>query len=170
MVKYTQRNCQLLPTNCLSVFDHFVGLTLKGLTHLWPTLLSHKNQSINWMASLWWKYIVHNTSIKSIFGITNLICFRDIWKMHLLSSEKISFSMAICRKCLEHSVVFPVDLFWSNLHLMFPPIPFSWNSRVWSFFSSILGIETFFWKVLKFFFVVLMKDKSSHIKNRKAWW
>ena len=22
----------ILPTNCLSVFDHFVGLTLKGLT------------------------------------------------------------------------------------------------------------------------------------------
>ena len=24
----------LLPTNCLSVFDHFVGLELKGLTSL----------------------------------------------------------------------------------------------------------------------------------------
>ena len=56
---------------------------------------------------------------------------------------------------LEH----PVDLFWSNL------IPFSWNSRVWSFFSSILGIKTFIWEVLKVFWVVLMKDKSSHIKN-----
>ena len=78
--------------------------------------------------------------------------------MHLLSSDKISFSMAIWRKCLEHSVVFPVNLFWSNLHLMFPPLPFSWNSRVWLFFSSILGIEAFFWKVLKFFWVV-MKDK-----------
>ena len=79
-----------------------------------------------------------------IFGITNLIYFRDIWKTHLLSSDRISFSMAIWWKCLEHSVVFPVNLFWSNLHLMFPPLPFSWNSRVWSFFSSILGIETFF--------------------------
>ena len=86
-----------------------------------------------------------------IFGITNLIYFRDTWKMHLLGSGKISFSMAIWRKCLEHSVVFPVNLFWRNLHLMFLLLPFSWNSRVWSFFSSILGIETFFWKVLKFF-------------------
>ena len=24
----------VLPTNCLSVFDHFVGLVLKGLKHL----------------------------------------------------------------------------------------------------------------------------------------
>ena len=104
----------------------------------------------------WWgggAYIVgvgrgklHNTSIKTIFGITNLIYFRDIWKMHLLSSDKISFSMAIWSKCLEHSVVFPVNLFWSNLHLIFPPLPFSWNSQVWSFFSSILGIETFSWE------------------------
>ena len=35
--------------------------------------------------------------------------------MHLLSSGKISFSMEICRKCLEHSVVFPVDLFLKQL-------------------------------------------------------
>ena len=27
-VKYTQTICRLLPTNCLNVFDHFVGLAL----------------------------------------------------------------------------------------------------------------------------------------------
>ena len=31
MVKHTQTIGQLLPTNCLSVFSHFVGLALKGL-------------------------------------------------------------------------------------------------------------------------------------------
>ena len=31
MVKHTQTICRLLPMNCLCVFDHFVGLTLKGL-------------------------------------------------------------------------------------------------------------------------------------------
>ena len=31
MVKQTQAVSRLLPTNCLSVFDHFVGLALKGL-------------------------------------------------------------------------------------------------------------------------------------------
>ena len=30
MVKHTQTICQLLPTNCLSVFDHFKELALKG--------------------------------------------------------------------------------------------------------------------------------------------
>ena len=82
----------------------------------------------------------------------------------MLSSEKIS-SMAICRKCLEHAVVFPVDLFWSNVHLMFPPMPFSWNTCVWSFFSSILGIEIFSLEGFKVFCIVLMNDKSSHIKK-----
>ena len=31
MVKHTQTIRRLLPTNCLSVFDHFMGLALKGL-------------------------------------------------------------------------------------------------------------------------------------------
>ena len=31
MVKHTQPIRRLLPTNCLSVFDHFVALALKGL-------------------------------------------------------------------------------------------------------------------------------------------
>ena len=31
MVKHTQTICRQQPTNCLSVFDHFVNLALKGL-------------------------------------------------------------------------------------------------------------------------------------------
>ena len=31
MVKHTQTICWLLPTNCLSVFDHFVGMVLMRL-------------------------------------------------------------------------------------------------------------------------------------------
>ena len=37
------------------------------------------------------------------------------------------------------------------------------------FFLIHHGHWNIFWKVLKFFCVVLMKDKSSHIKKRKAW-
>ena len=32
MVKHTQTICRMLPTNCLNVFYHFVGLALKGLS------------------------------------------------------------------------------------------------------------------------------------------
>ena len=32
MVKHTQTSPLLLPTICLSAFDHFVGLALKGLS------------------------------------------------------------------------------------------------------------------------------------------
>ena len=34
MVKHTQTIRRLWPTNCLSVFDPFAGLVLKGLTLL----------------------------------------------------------------------------------------------------------------------------------------
>ena len=35
MVKHTQTICLQQPPNYLSVFDHFVGLALKGLTLPW---------------------------------------------------------------------------------------------------------------------------------------
>ena len=35
MVKRTQTIRWQKPTNCLSVFAHFVGLALKRLIHLW---------------------------------------------------------------------------------------------------------------------------------------
>ena len=31
MFKHTQTICQLFPTNCLSMFDHFVWFAFKGL-------------------------------------------------------------------------------------------------------------------------------------------
>ena len=34
MVEHTQTIGRLLPTNCLSVFDHFITLALKGLIEL----------------------------------------------------------------------------------------------------------------------------------------
>ena len=34
MVKHTQKSHRQQPTNCLSVFDHFVGMELKGLTSI----------------------------------------------------------------------------------------------------------------------------------------
>ena len=41
MVKHTQTICRLLLKNCLSVFDHFEGLALKGLVNtVWPKKLS----------------------------------------------------------------------------------------------------------------------------------
>ena len=97
------------------------------------------------------KLKLHNTSIKSIFGIANLIYISDIWKMHLFWKNYL-FQWRYVASVWNTLLFFPVDLFWSNLHLMLPPIPFIWNPQVWIFFFSyILGIETFFWKVLNFF-------------------
>ena len=39
MVKQTHKTiCREKPTNCLNVFDHFVGLTLKGLRKIVKTV------------------------------------------------------------------------------------------------------------------------------------
>ena len=48
MVKHTQNICRQQPTNCLSVFDHFVGLALKGLKISLFSLIgsSHRRCSI----------------------------------------------------------------------------------------------------------------------------
>ena len=40
MVNHTQTICWLLPMNCLSMFDHLVGLALKGLSLASPILIS----------------------------------------------------------------------------------------------------------------------------------
>ena len=40
MVKHSQSVRRLLPTNCLSVFDYFVGLAFKGLNSEGLTLLT----------------------------------------------------------------------------------------------------------------------------------
>ena len=43
MVKHTQTFCQIFPKNSLNVFDHFVGLALKGLNLLRPNFLNIYN-------------------------------------------------------------------------------------------------------------------------------
>ena len=43
MFKHTQTIRRLLPTNCLSMFDHFVGLVLKGLKLLLLLAIARKS-------------------------------------------------------------------------------------------------------------------------------
>ena len=45
MFKYTQAIRRQKPTNCLSVFDHFVGLALKRLRPVWIFLLAFCNNN-----------------------------------------------------------------------------------------------------------------------------
>ena len=44
MVKHTKKIRQQKPTNYLSVFDHFVGLALKGLKYETQSLRARRNQ------------------------------------------------------------------------------------------------------------------------------
>ena len=40
MVKHAKTNRRQDPMNCLSVFDHFVGLLRKGLIRLWKSIVN----------------------------------------------------------------------------------------------------------------------------------
>ena len=53
-VKNTQTIRRLLPTNCLSVSDHFVGLALKGLTSDLENLLFFRANKESWIQA---KYV-----------------------------------------------------------------------------------------------------------------
>ena len=60
-----------LPSNCLSVFDHFVGLALKGLTHL--SLVPHAKQ--------WIGFYKCNSRLKCV-NLT--LSIRDKFKLYFL--------------------------------------------------------------------------------------
>ena len=47
MVKHTQTIRRLLPTNCLSVFDYFVGLALEGLKEAIELLEKNCSQKLH---------------------------------------------------------------------------------------------------------------------------
>ena len=73
-----------LPTNCLSVFDHFVKLALKGLTR---RCLTNRTMSLGCIQitikSLWWSFLDFSCCLfrKNL----RLRCFSD-FSIHLLST------------------------------------------------------------------------------------
>ena len=75
MVKHTQIIRRLFPTNCLSVFNHFVGLALKGLI----SFVISWNESI---LNMW--YCMGNTSQNSLTGSNDREWFwkekKNSWK------------------------------------------------------------------------------------------
>ena len=73
MVKHTQTILWLLPTNCLSVFDHFVGLAIKWLNFEWTSLQRKKKILISYIASLKTFY----GQFSNHLHITDLICIEN---------------------------------------------------------------------------------------------
>ena len=66
MVKHTQTICRLLPTNCLSVFDHFVKLALKGLKFVNQNFLPFEIKYFGKNASMYFNgvFIYNNFNIR----------------------------------------------------------------------------------------------------------
>ena len=80
MVKHTQTIRRFLPTNCLNVFDHFVGLALKKLR----TLLHDNSLLLSYSAariSEACENILHNCSFH-IYSPTLSLFIVNIIKIH----------------------------------------------------------------------------------------
>ena len=75
MVKYTQTIRRQKPTNCLSAFDHFVGLALKGLMVIYRFAEEKKN----WIKIYSSIYHPFPTEEKSMEGLR----YND-WKKHTM--------------------------------------------------------------------------------------
>ena len=92
MAKHSQTIRQQQPTNCLSVFSHFVGLALKGLTCFSNVLVSivyggsHclkyvlSKEYIWWSIYIWWN--IHGNSISGKFAL----CFTMSSRLLVLES------------------------------------------------------------------------------------
>ena len=66
MLKNTPTVRRLVPTNCLSVFDHFVGLALKGLK---------KNKVLL-------RIIVKNVILRTLSIACNITDFNNLYKQY----------------------------------------------------------------------------------------
>ena len=85
--------------------------------------------------------------------------------MHLLSSDKISFSMAKWCKCLEHCC-FSKKPFLKQLASHVSATTLQLKFIGMKFFLIHAGhLNIFFFEGFKVFCIVLMKEKSSHIKK-----
>ena len=101
MVKHTQTIRRKLTTNCLSVFDHFVGLAVKGLNEsveclqvTQPQILPKKNEIV-------FKYFFITFSNNffsrpALMAIARKYIIKTIWKF-----RKISRKMAATGVCLS---------------------------------------------------------------------
>ena len=60
MIKHTQIICQQQPTNCLSMYDHFVGLVLEGLISTSPYLHTY-TYNLNSVKVILPEYVMYMT-------------------------------------------------------------------------------------------------------------
>ena len=142
MVKHIQTIHQLLPTNCLSVLVHFVGLTLNGLRNRKYILI--QKQSVIPQILLGQEYFVpYNLSYSkqlnlklSELNIWNLYCNIQDYN-HLILAKKYCLSVKSPNILLQRNVTYTYNsgqkIFWcyaeSQTYLLklvinWTPIPF----------------------------------------------
>ena len=76
LTKLTKSNCYAKqPTNCLSLFNHFVGLSLKGLPKKFNNFFKKIFQTVSSAAKLWFKML------KMKFLFVKELCFISVLRV-----------------------------------------------------------------------------------------
>ena len=123
MVKHTQTIRQKQPTTCLNVFDHFMGLVLKGLINFRPVLITpekfrklflglQKGPSANWNESTLSMIAISNTELPlTVFYLKGTL---ELKKYSAKLAIKMKYNLSLEYKNLTlrwgQIDVFPVKL------------------------------------------------------------
>ena len=113
MVKHTQAICRLLPTNCLSVFDYFVGSAFKGLGNTWAFIFIRKaHAQQKRFKKLWIAFFIRRKRfLICVMTDTSEHCWSNCWSISV-----------VVRKYLDIGLNLVKDIFVSM-------IPITWIFR-----------------------------------------
>ena len=106
-----------LPTNCLSVFDHFVKLPLKGLTFTCQELKTCSWGGYyfpNWDSAILSIYLENFAFLKCIvYGWTLIhqIMFLLIFSRSLMTQEKVNKLQIFTKQCLANEIWYKAKFF-----------------------------------------------------------
>ena len=98
MVKHTQAIRQLLPTNCFSVFDHFVGLAFKELKKT-KTLLKLNENTYQQKNFKEFRSFLHMRLLP--LHMKSKECFIDVMKI----SEKLELVIDFSKSNLQYFLI-----------------------------------------------------------------
>ena len=107
MVKHTQTIRRLLPTNSVSVFDHFVRLALKGLSNTFVTFEAQCKKNLSNTEVALKKSVAYK---KSVYIEKNL---------HLIVRKCCELSNIICLACYLYIFVYLYILYIQSSNFLF---------------------------------------------------
>ena len=153
MVKYTQTILRLLLTNCLSVFDHFVGLVLKGLRSIefWT-----KKQKGNKLHPVFFSFVFNLLFIVIFFNVSILTYFW-VWRSRACANRSLLNFRPKCRRKYRNSLkaLLGSSLILNECYNKYNKLPEYYNKY------NVLHLK--WWKSIRTFQYLYLKKKTVYV-------